>query len=199
MVMDNKSKDNSKEQILDAAMKVFVKNGFAQTRMEDIAEVSGLSKGAIYHHYDTKKDLFLALIDFWEEYFFFKVFFNKNIESKKSEDLLRAMAKDMIETFKTKKYVLLAELEFWSLANHDEDVRSKTEALYIKLMKLIRSIISKGVKTNEFKQLNVDVAALSVMTSLQGVIWFSIFQDKNISAEQYLNDVIEFIIYGFKK
>ena len=199
MVMDNKSKDNSKEQILEAAMKVFVKNGFAQTRMEDIAEVSGLSKGAIYHHYDSKKDLFLALIDFWEEYFFFKVFFNKNIESKKSEDLLRAMAKDMIETFKTKKYVLLAELEFWSLANHDEDVRSKTEALYIKLMKLIRSIISKGVKTNEFKQLNVDVAALSVMTSLQGVIWFSIFQDKNISAEQYLNDVIEFIIYGFKK
>jgi len=197
--MDNKSKDNSKEQILEAAMKVFVKNGFAQTRMEDIAEVSGLSKGAIYHHYDSKKDLFLALIDFWEEYFFFKVFFNKNIESKKSEDLLRAMAKDMIETFKTKKYVLLAELEFWSLANHDEDVRSKTEALYIKLMKLIRSIISKGVKTNEFKQLNVDVAALSVMTSLQGVIWFSIFQDKNISAEQYLNDVIEFIIYGFKK
>ena len=87
MVMDNKSKDNSKEQILDAAMKVFVKNGFAQTRMEDIAEVSGLSKGAIYHHYDSKKDLFLALIDFWEEYFFFKVFFNKNIESKKSEDL----------------------------------------------------------------------------------------------------------------
>ena len=199
MLMDNKSKDNSKEQILDAAMKVFVKNGFAQTRMEDIAEVSGLSKGAIYHHYDSKKDLFLALIDFWEEYFFFKVFFNKNIESKKSEDLLRAMAKDMIETFKSKKYVLLAELEFWSLANHDEDVRAKTEALYIKLMKLIRSIISRGVRTNEFKQINVDVAALSVMTSLQGVIWFSIFQDKNISAEQYLNDVIEFIIFGFKK
>ena len=51
------------------------------------------------------------------------------------------------------------------------------------------------------KQLNVDVAALSVMTSLQGVIWFSIFKDtdKMISAEQYLNDVIEFIIYGFKK
>ena len=65
--------------------------------------------------------------------------------------------------------------------------------------KLIRSIISRGVRTNEFKQINVDVAALSVMTSLQGVIWFSIFQDKNISAEQYLNYVIEFIIYGFKK
>ena len=199
--MKNKSTDNSKEQILEAAMKVFVKKGYSQTRMEDIAEVSGLSKGAIYHHYDSKKNLFLALIDYWEEYFFFKVFFNKDVESKKAEDLLRDMATDIIETFKSSKYILLAELEFWSLANHDEDVRAKTEALYMKLMKLIRSIISKGIKENDFKQLNVDVAALSVMTSLQGVIWFSIFKDtdKMISAEQYLNDVIEFIIYGFKK
>ena len=199
--MNNKSTDNSKEQILEAAMKVFVKKGYSQTRMEDIAELSGLSKGAIYHHYDSKKSLFLALIDYWEEYFFFKVFFNKDVKSKKAEDLLRDMATDIIETFKSSKYILLAELEFWSLANHDEDVRAKTEALYMKLMKLIRSIISKGIKENDFKQLNVDVAALSVMTSLQGVIWFSIFKDtdKMISAEQYLNDVIEFIIYGFKK
>jgi len=199
--MNNKSTDNSKEQILEAAMKVFVKNGYSQTRMEDIAEMSGLSKGAIYHHYDSKKSLFLALIDYWEEYFFFKVFFNKDVKSKKAEDLLRDMSKDIIETFKSSKYILLAELEFWSLANHDEDVRAKTEALYMKLMKLIRSIISKGIKENDFKKLNVDVAALSVMTSLQGVIWFSIFKDKDkmISAEQYLSDVIEFIIYGFKK
>ena len=199
--MNNKSTDNSKEQILEAAMKVFVKNGYSQTRMEDIAEMSGLSKGAIYHHYDSKKSLFLALIDYWEEYFFFKVFFNKDVKNKKAEDLLRNMAEDIIETFKSSKYILLAELEFWSLANHDEDVRAKTEALYMKLMKLIRSIISKGIKENDFKHLNVDVAALSVMTSLQGVIWFSIFKDKDkmISAEQYLSDVIEFIIYGFKK
>ena len=94
---------------------------------------------------------------------------------------------------------MLAELEFWSLANHDDEVRKKTATLYTKLLKLFKSIISKGIKENDFKKLNVDVAALSVMTSLQGVIWFSIFQDSNISAEEYLNDVIEFIIYGFKK
>ena len=75
--MDNKNIDNSKEQILEAAMKVFVKNGYEQTKMDVIADVSGLSKGAIYHHYESKKDLFLALIDYWEETFFFSVFFNK--------------------------------------------------------------------------------------------------------------------------
>ena len=197
--MNNKSKDNSKEQILEAAMKVFVRSGYAQTRMEDIAEVAGLSKGAIYHHYQSKKELFLSLIDYWEEYFFFKVFFNKNSSSKKAEELLKDITYDIVETFKERKYILLAELEFWSLANHDEDIRIKTATLYVKLLKLIKTIINKGIRENDFKKLNVDVAALSVMTALQGVIWFSIFQDSKITAEEYLNDVIDFIIYGFKK
>ena len=197
--MNNKSKDNSKGQILEAAMKVFVKNGYSQTRMEDIAEVAGLSKGAIYHHYQSKKELFLSLIDYWEEYFFFKVFFNKNSNSKKAEELLKDITYDIVETFKERKYILLAELEFWSLANHDEDIRIKTATLYVKLLKLIKTIINKGIRENDFKKLNVDVAALSVMTALQGVIWFSIFQDSKITAEEYLNDVIDFIIYGFKK
>ena len=195
----SKIKESSKTQILDAAMKVFVKNGYEQTRMEDIADISGLSKGAIYHHYESKKELFLSLIDYWEETFFFTVFFNKGDSSIKAEDLLRQITRDIVLTFKTKKHILLAELEFWSLANHDKDIRDKTSGLYVKLLKLFKSLIRKGIKENHFKKLNVDVAALSVMTALQGVIWFSIFRDSKISAEEYLHDVTEFIIYGFKK
>ena len=112
---------------------------------------------------------------------------------------MKDITNDIVETFKERKYILLAELEFWSLANHDEDIRIKTATLYVKLLKLIKTIINKGIKENDFKKLNVDVAALSVMTALQGVIWFSIFQDSKITAEEYLNDVIDFIIYGFKK
>ena len=37
------------------------------------------------------------------------------------------------------------------------------------------------------------------MTSLQGVIWFSIFEKSKLSAEEYLTEVMEFIIHGFKK
>ncbi len=195
---DNKSKDNSKNQILDAALKVFVNKGYSQTRMDDIVEISGLSKGAIYHHYESKKDLFLSLIEHWENYFFPDIF-NKNIKDKNPDDILREIVNDIVNTFNNRKYVFLAELEFWSLANHDEKVRDRTKALYVKLLQLFRSVINKGIKSGQYKKINLDVAALSVMTSLQGVIWFSIFEDSNLSAEDYLNDVIEFIIHGFKK
>ena len=193
-----KKKDSTKLQILDAAMHVFVKSGYSKTTMDDIVAHSGLSKGAIYHYYSSKKDLFLSLIDYWENYFF-KNIIDKDLTSSSSEELLREITNDIIKTFKTKKHVFLAELEFWSLSNHDLDVRKRTKSLYVKLLALFKKVIKKGIDEDIFKKVDLDVASLSVMTALQGVIWFSIFEESNISAEKYLNDVIEFIIFGFKK
>ena len=195
---NNLLKENSKNQILDSALKVFVKKGYSKTTMDDIVANSGMSKGAIYHHYDSKKDLFLSLIEHWEQYFFSNIF-DKDIDKTNSDDLLREIAKDVVDTFKNRKYVFLAELEFWSLANHDEEIRKRTKSLYVRLLSMFRKIIIKGIDSGVYKKINVDVAAISVMTALQGVIWFSIFEDSKLSAEEYLNDVIEFIIHGFKK
>ena len=196
--MSNLIKDKSKKIILDAALSLFVKNGYSQTSMDDIVNLSGLSKGAIYHHYSSKKVLFLSLIDYWET-FYFKDILNKNISDCNPDDLLREISQNVVIAFKSKKNIFLAELEFWSLSNYDNDVRERIKLLYVKLLKLFKGIVRKGIDDKLYKNLNVDVAALSIMTSLQGVIWFSIFEESTISAEQYLNDVIEFIIFGFKK
>lgn len=196
--MSNLIKDKSKKIILDAALSLFVKNGYSQTSMDDIVNLSGLSKGAIYHHYSSKKVLFLSLIDYWET-FYFKDILNKNISDCNPDDLLREISQNVVIAFKSKKNIFLAELEFWSLSNYDNDVRERIKLLYVKLLKLFKGIVRKGIDDKLYKNLNVDVAALSIMTTLQGVIWFSIFEESTISAEQYLNDVIEFIIFGFKK
>jgi len=196
--MNDITKDKSKKIILDAALKLFVKNGYSQTSMDDIVNVSGLSKGAIYHHFSSKKILFLSLIDYWET-FYFKDILNKNISACNPDHMLREISQNVVSAFKNKKNIFLAELEFWSLSNHDKDVRNRIKILYVRLLDLFKSIINKGIENKIYKKLNVEVAALSIMTSLQGVIWFSIFEDSSISAEEYLNDVMEFIIFGFKK
>ncbi len=196
--MINTVKDKSKNQILEAALHVFVKKGYAETRMDDIVESSGLSKGAIYHHYSSKKDLFLSLIDYWEVNSF-PNFLDNDYSKLSASDKLRNVITEIVNTYKNKKFVFLAELEFWSLANHDKDVRKKTKSLYNKLLSFFKNIVHDGIESKEFKDINVEVAALSIMTSIQGVIWFSIFEETSVSAEEYLNDVIEFIIHGFKK
>ena len=56
-----------KERIITAAFQLFLENGFKGVGLKNIIEKTGLSKGAIYHHFDSKYAIYLAVI---EEYFF---------------------------------------------------------------------------------------------------------------------------------
>jgi AcrR family transcriptional regulator len=51
------------EEVLDAALDQFARNGFAATRMDDIAKAAGLSKAAIYLYFPSKEDVFKALVE----------------------------------------------------------------------------------------------------------------------------------------
>jgi AcrR family transcriptional regulator len=49
-------------EIVSAALKLFSERGFSATRLEDVAEAAGVSKATIYLYFDSKQDLFKALI-----------------------------------------------------------------------------------------------------------------------------------------
>jgi AcrR family transcriptional regulator len=49
--------------ILDAAQKLFSEQGFENTQLEEVAARAGYTRGAIYAHYASKEDLFLALME----------------------------------------------------------------------------------------------------------------------------------------
>ena len=50
-------------QLLDAALEIFVAQGYHATLMDDIAEHAGVSKPVLYQHFPSKLDLYLALLD----------------------------------------------------------------------------------------------------------------------------------------
>lgn len=51
------------EEIVAAALEVFVEKGFAAARLDDIAARAGVSKGAIYLYFATKQDIFRAVVE----------------------------------------------------------------------------------------------------------------------------------------
>lgn len=53
----------TKEKILDAALDIFSRQGYYDTKLDEIADESKTSKGAIYFHFPNKEKLFLALVD----------------------------------------------------------------------------------------------------------------------------------------
>jgi AcrR family transcriptional regulator len=52
-----------RRQLLDAALSVFVAQGYHAAAMDDIADRAGVSKPVLYQHFPGKRDLYLALLD----------------------------------------------------------------------------------------------------------------------------------------
>lgn len=50
------------DEVLDAALDLFIENGFAATRVDDIAKRAGLSKGAVYLYFPSKEAIIEALV-----------------------------------------------------------------------------------------------------------------------------------------
>lgn len=55
-------KDERREQILSAALKVFGRKGFAATKISDIAATGGVSHGLVYHYFSSKEEIFYDLL-----------------------------------------------------------------------------------------------------------------------------------------
>jgi AcrR family transcriptional regulator len=51
----------TRERILDVALDLFVRKGYAETSLREIAEAMDFSKAAIYYHFASKQDILLAL------------------------------------------------------------------------------------------------------------------------------------------
>jgi AcrR family transcriptional regulator len=53
----------TQKRLLDAAEEVFVRDGYEAAQLDEIAARAGRSKGAVYTHFKSKEDLFLALFE----------------------------------------------------------------------------------------------------------------------------------------
>ncbi|HEX4114087.1 MAG TPA: TetR/AcrR family transcriptional regulator [Stellaceae bacterium] len=61
----NETPHESKTKFLDAALRMVRAKGYTATRIEDICEAAGLTKGSFFHHFKSKEELAIAAADHW--------------------------------------------------------------------------------------------------------------------------------------
>ena len=57
----------AKEKLLEAALRLIRAQGYAGTSVDELCRVAGVTKGAFFHHFATKRDLAVAAADYWSE------------------------------------------------------------------------------------------------------------------------------------
>jgi AcrR family transcriptional regulator len=55
----------TRRKLLTAAEKIFARDGFEAARLEDIASAAGYTRGALYASFESKEDIFFALLEHW--------------------------------------------------------------------------------------------------------------------------------------
>ncbi|MBQ0038715.1 MAG: TetR/AcrR family transcriptional regulator [Clostridiales bacterium] len=104
--------NTTKEKILDAALVSFAENGYKGTNLRDLAAGMGLSKSALYRHYESKEDIWNAVLDRMETYYISRFGSPEKMPpTPKSCDDLFAMTMRMLDfTMHDKRVILTRQL-----------------------------------------------------------------------------------------
>jgi TetR/AcrR family transcriptional repressor of nem operon len=62
------TKPSAKDKLLDAAVHVVRQKGYAATSVDDLCKAAGVTKGAFFHHFESKEDLAVAAAKHWNEF-----------------------------------------------------------------------------------------------------------------------------------
>ena len=63
MATQEQRRESTRARLLQAATALFARNGYEATSTEAVLEAAGVSRGALYHHFETKQELFAAVFE----------------------------------------------------------------------------------------------------------------------------------------
>lgn len=162
-----------KDQILDAAEKVFSERGLDQARMDDIVEESGLSKGTLYWYYKSKDAIIDALFDrvFASEIHALAALVEADQPApEKVEIFIRSVVKEI------RRFERLMPLgyEFFALAARSKSIRKRLQRYYRRYIRDLTSILEQGVASGDFRPMSTREVAIAAGAMLDGIAlyWF---------------------------
>jgi len=131
----------TRRELLDAAQRLFFRDGYHGTTLDDIADEAGYTKGAVYSTFKSKGGLFLALFD--------EVADRRVEETRRllaahdsGDDKMRALAAQPADG-RNARFLLLA-IEFWAQASRDGELRDGFAASYGRMRSKLAELAPAG-------------------------------------------------------
>jgi AcrR family transcriptional regulator len=153
-------------EILDAALEVFVERGYAATRLDDVAQRAGVSKGTVYLYFDSKEELFKAVI---------RSGIVRAIEEAEARaaafegsaaELLRVLYQGWWESIGSTKLSGIPKLMISEAQNFPELARFYYAEVIQRGSNLFMQTIERGIERGEFRRVNVDYTCRALVAPL---------------------------------
>lgn len=164
----------TRERILAAAEACFAIYGYDLSSTAEICRRAGLSKGAFYHHFPTKNDLWREILDRWLGALDTQLAAAR-AQAGSVPDALHAMTAAIGPVFRSLGKRKALFLEFWTRAAHDPQAQAAAREPYRRYQDFFAELIRAGVAEGSLKPVEPETAAqvlvsLSVGLLLQSLI-----------------------------
>lgn len=183
-----------KREILATSRRLFKEKGYATTSVRDIAKALDIEPASLYSHIKTKEDILIQTCFEMAEKFELAIKEVNDIYFN-AEDRLRMAVKNHIEILTSNIDSAVVFIRDWRYLNDDSkasfiDKRNAYESG-------IREIISSGIEEGNFAEIDVPIAALTILSSLNWVVeWYS--PNGNLTPNEIADKLCDFVLTGLK-
>ncbi len=188
--------EETQARILEAAVKQFSVNGYNKASVDSICEQAGISKGAFYHHFKTKQDVFLALLDGWLQTF------DQAIEASKDRpvpETFQMMTEYFPYIFESASENLPMFLEFLQQASRDETIWQASIAPYRRYHKHFASLIKRGIAEGSFADVDPNLAARLIVSAAMGLLLQSLLDPEGAKWDKVARETVQVMMKGLLK
>jgi AcrR family transcriptional regulator len=193
-------KDARPQELLAAALDLFVERGYAATRLDDVAARAGVSKGTLYLYFTNKEELFKAVV-------------RENVlpvigeaegvidaYAGHSAELFREIVLGWWERIGNTKLSGITKLMMAEACNFPEVARFYHDEVISRGNAIIIRMLERGVLRGEFRKIDVMQAThLVCAPMLMLMMWkhsFNACGSEPISADAYLTSFIDLFLHG---
>lgn len=191
-------KEERPAEIMSAALTLFAEKGFSATRLEDVAEVAGVSKATIYLYFDSKIELFLAIVREIAFSRFDEVEAIINRYDGSSRDLIRILMLRIREIAATSHIPAIARIVLAEAQNFPEIASFYRDKVILRGLGLVGRIVERGTKAGEFRACDPLAAAQSILFPvILNVIGRKTFGEIDaLDPETFFTNHVEFVLRG---
>jgi TetR/AcrR family transcriptional repressor of nem operon len=187
--------EKTREYIIQQAAEIFNQKGYFGSSLSDIMRETGLRKGGIYNHFESKDELVVASFEYAIELMSRR--YAQAIQGKHSSiDQLVAVIsvyENIIEDPPLKGGCPLLNTAIESDDTHPV-LREKARQAMDKWMKFIRIIITKGIKGREIRPtIDVESVATFITSSIEGGVMVSKLYQDSTYMRGIIKHLLEFI------
>jgi len=188
-------KEDRPQEITDAAFAAFAENGYAATRIEEVAKRAGVSKGLMYLYFKTKEELFKAVI--------------RNVVMRRidtlievlestemqSEDFMRGPMAEFMKLVPGSPIAVVIRLLLSEGPRHPDLVDYYWENVVSRALAAITGFVERGVERGEFRKTEVsELPQLIVAPVMLGMIWKLLFTKRSLDTDKLIDTHIDMIL-----